>query len=85
MNNKIHVLKGRVISNKMQKTIVVVVDRLVKHKLYKKIVKRTTKLHAHDVNSEAMIGDLVEIKECRPVSKTKSWVLTSIIKKSNVF
>lgn len=84
MPNKVrNLLQGRVVCNKMQKSIVVSVDRLVKHKIYKKFVKRTTKLHVHDTNNEAMIGDLVQIQECRPISKTKSWTLTAVIKKSN--
>lgn len=82
MCEKIHTLKGRVISDKMQKSRVVAVDRLVKHVVYKKFIKRTTKLHVHDFNSISKTGDLVEIKECRPVSKTKSWVLHTVIKKS---
>lgn len=83
MNNNIHILKGRVISNKMQKSIVVAVDRLIKHKIYRKFIKRTTKLHVHDEDNKAMIGDVVEIKESRPISKTKAWILHAIIKKSN--
>lgn len=82
MSDKIHILKGKVISNKMQKSIVVSVDRLIKHKVYKKFIKRTTKFHVHDENNETMIGDLVEIRECRPISKTKFWMLDNIIKKN---
>lgn len=83
MINKVRTLKGQVISDKMQKSIVVLVDRLVKHKLYGKFIKRTTKLHVHDCDNSSVVGDIVEIQECRPISKTKSWRLINIIKKSN--
>lgn len=83
MSDQVHIVRGRVISNKMQKTIVVAVDRFIKHKIYRKFIKRTTKLHVHDIHDESMIGDLVEIQECRPISKTKSWILIAVIKKSN--
>jgi len=69
---------GKVVSNKMDKSIVVVVERRVKHPVYGKIIKRSTKLHAHDANNECMPGDEVTIKEVRPLSKTKSWDLVSI-------
>ena len=75
-------LKGRVISDKMDKTAVVVVGRQVKHVLYKKYIRRSTKLHVHDENNECAIGDEVAIRECRPLSKTKSWRLVSVIKRS---
>jgi len=70
---------GRVISDKMQKTIVVLVERTVKHPKYGKIMRRTTKLHAHDENQVCKIGNTVRIKESRPLSKTKSWVLVEVI------
>ncbi len=73
------VLQGRVVSDKMQKAIVVAVERKVKHPVYGKIVKRTTKLHVQDVNNTAKIGDIVEIKECRPVSKTIAWTLVRVV------
>ncbi|CUR53559.1 30S ribosomal protein S17 [Serratia symbiotica] len=78
----IRTLQGRVISNKMEKSIVVSIERKVKHIIYGKFVKRTTKLHVHDKNNECCIGDTVEIRECRPLSKTKSWVLVRIINKA---
>lgn len=81
---KIRTLQGRVLSNKMQKSAVVVIERFVKHPIYKKFIKRTTKLHIHDEKNECSIGDLIEIKESRPISKTKSWVLVRIIEK-NIF
>ncbi|URJ24116.1 30S ribosomal protein S17 [Blochmannia endosymbiont of Camponotus sp.] len=84
MSGRIRILLGRVCNNKkMNKSVVVAIERLIKHSTYEKFIKRTTKLHAHDPNNETNIGDLVEIQECRPISKTKSWILTSIIKKSN--
>lgn len=66
---------GKVISDKMMKTIVVLVERTVKHPKYGKIMKRRSKIHAHDENQICQIGDMVMIKESRPISKTKSWVL----------
>jgi small subunit ribosomal protein S17 len=75
-------LTGRVTSNKMDKTITVVIERLVKHPVYGKYIRRTTKLHAHDENNECREGDLVAIKQCRPLSKTKSWALTAVVKRA---
>ena len=72
-------LSGRVISNKMDKTITVAIERLVKHPVYGKYVRRTTKLHAHDENNECREGDLVTIKPSRPLSKTKAWMLVSVV------
>ena len=69
---------GRVISNKMEKSITVLIERRVKHPIYHKYVKRSTKLHAHDENNECNTGDLVTIGETRPISKTKSWSLVKI-------
>ncbi|CAL4325294.1 30S ribosomal protein S17 [Buchnera aphidicola (Cavariella theobaldi)] len=79
---KIRILKGYVKSNKMMKSAVVIIERFVKHTMYKKFVKRTTKFHVHDEKNECSVGDLVEIRECRPISKTKSWVLVRIIEKA---
>ena len=73
---------GKVISNKMDKTIVVAVEDHVKHPLYNKIVKRTYKLKAHDEANEAKVGDTVEVMETRPLSKDKRWRLASIIEKA---
>ena len=75
-------LSGRVTSNKMDKTITVAIERLVKHPVYGKYVRRTTKLHAHDENNECREGDLVTIKQCRPLSKTKSWMLVSVVERA---
>ena len=73
---------GKVVSDKMDKTIVVAVEDSVQHKLYKKIVKRTYKLKAHDENNECGIGDTVKVMETRPLSKDKRWRLVEIIKKA---
>jgi small subunit ribosomal protein S17 len=73
---------GKVVSNKMQKTIVVAIEELVQHKLYKKSVKRTIKFKVHDENNEAGIGDRVQIMETRPLSKEKRWRLVSILEKA---
>ena len=73
---------GHVISNKMDKTIVVAVEDHVRHPLYKKIVKRTYKLKAHDENSEANIGDTVRVMETRPLSKDERWRLVKIVERA---
>jgi small subunit ribosomal protein S17 len=73
---------GMVVSNKMDKTIVVAIEDNVKHPVYGKIIKRTLKVHAHDANNECSIGDRVEIMETRPLSKTKRWRLVQIIEKA---
>ncbi|WP_295164115.1 30S ribosomal protein S17 [uncultured Buchnera sp.] len=84
MKEKIRTLQGRVTSNKMNKSAVVAIERFVKHPIYGKFVKRTTKLHIHDEKNECSLGDLIEIRESRPISKTKSWILVRIIEK-NIF
>ena len=71
------ILTGVVTSNKADKTITVKIERKVKHPLYGKVIKRATKVHAHDENNTATVGDIVSVKECRPLSKTKTWVLVS--------
>ncbi|AYD48927.1 MULTISPECIES: 30S ribosomal protein S17 [Arachidicoccus] len=73
---------GIVSSNKMTKTITVAVERKVKHPMYGKFVKKTTKFHAHDEKNEAAIGDIVKIMETRPLSKTKRWRLVEIVEKA---
>ena len=72
---------GKVTSNKMQKTITVAVDRKVKHPIYGKFVKKTTRFHAHDEKNECSIGDVVKIMETRPLSKTKRWRLVEVVEK----
>jgi len=74
---------GKVVSNKMDKSISVSVERKVKHPMYGKYIRRTTKYMAHDEDNACSEGDLVVIKECRPVSKNKSWRLVEIIERSN--
>ena len=74
---------GRVISNKMDRTITVLVERKIKHPLYGKYIRRSTKLHVHDEKNECNEGDQVTITECRPISKTKSWKLEEVVKKAN--
>ena len=73
---------GVVTSNKMEKTIMVAVERKVKHPIYGKFVKKTTKFHAHDEKNECTIGDLVKIMETRPLSKTKRWRLVEVVEKA---
>ena len=73
---------GKVISNKMDKTIVVAVENRVKHPLYNKIVKRTYKLKAHDENNDAHVGDTVRVMETRPLSKDKRWRLVSVVERA---
>ncbi len=73
---------GKVVSDKMDKTIVVAVEDYVKHPLYKKIVKRTYKLKAHDENNECKVGDTVKVMETRPLSKDKRWRLVEIMEKA---
>lgn len=75
-------LTGKVLSNKMDKTIVVLVERLVKHPQYGKYVKKIKKFYAHDENNECGIGDTVKIIESRPISKKKTWMLSEVINKA---
>ena len=77
-------LVGRVVSDKRAKTITVLIERRTKHELYGKIVARNSKYHAHDENGEYKLGDIVEIAEARPISKTKSWVATRLVQKAVV-
>jgi small subunit ribosomal protein S17 len=76
-------LTGRVVSNKMDKTIAVEVERLVKHPRYGKFIRRTTKLLAHDESNESRMGDTVTIAECRPLSRRKSWRLVSVLERAS--
>lgn len=75
-------LSGRVTSNKMDKTVTVLIERRVQHPLYKKYVRRTTKVHAHDQNNECREGDVVTISQCRPMSKTKSWRVVGVVERA---
>ncbi len=72
-------IEGRVVSNKMQKTVTVLLERQVQHPLYGKIVRRSTKVHAHDENGECKEGDVVSIAETRPLSKTKNWRVVKVV------
>lgn len=76
-------LSGKVVSNKMDKSITVLIERRVKHPIYGKYVKRSTKVHAHDENNACNIGDTVTIQETRPLSKTKSFALVAVDEKAN--
>ena len=76
--NNARTLTGKVVSNKMDKSITVLVERRVAHPIYGKYVRRSTKLHAHDADNSCNMGDVVTIQECRPLSKTKTWTLVTI-------
>jgi len=72
-----------VVSDKMDKSAVVMIERRVKHPIYGKFMRKSTKLHIHDENNECSVGDTVQISECRPISKTKSWKLVKVVEKAN--
>ncbi|MGD2019506.1 MAG: 30S ribosomal protein S17 [Thiohalocapsa sp.] len=76
------ILSGRVVSNAMDQTITVLVERRVKHPLYGKFLRRSMKLHAHDAENACNNGDLVRVEQCRPLSKTKCWRLVDIVEKA---
>jgi small subunit ribosomal protein S17 len=75
-------LVGRVLSDKMNNTVTVIVERRVKHPIYDKIIVRSSKYHAHNDRNEAKLGDVVEIQESRPLSKTKSWVVSKLLERA---
>jgi len=75
-------VEGRVVSNKMQKTVTVLVERQIKHPLYGKYIRRSTKLHAHDEEGACKEGDVVRVTECRPLSKTKNWRVVEIVSRA---
>jgi small subunit ribosomal protein S17 len=81
-DNKVRTVAGRVISNKMDKTISVSVERLVKHPVYGKYIRRTTKYLAHDEDNSCNEGDVVSISECRPISKNKSWQVVEVLERA---
>lgn len=84
-NQKVHrTLVGRVVSDKMDKTVTVLVERRVKHPLYGKVIMRSKKYHAHVEGLEAHEGDLVQIEECRPISRTKAWKITQVVEQARV-
>ena len=78
-DKRLRTLTGRVVSNKMNKTIAVEIERLVKHPRYGKYIRRTTKLLAHDEANESREGDIVRVAECRPLSKTKNWRVVEVV------
>jgi small subunit ribosomal protein S17 len=80
--NQRKVRQGRVVSDKMQKTVVVAIERLVEHPLYGKRMKQTTRFHAHDQENECREGDVVEIMETRPLSKSKRWRVTRVLERA---
>ncbi|MCM8596406.1 30S ribosomal protein S17 [Accumulibacter sp.] len=75
-------LIGRVVSDRMDKTVTVLVERRVRHPMYDKIIVRSSKYHAHNEGNQAKLGDVVEIQEARPMSKTKSWVVSKLVEKA---
>jgi small subunit ribosomal protein S17 len=77
------VLQGRVVSDKMDKTVTVLIERVVKHPLYGKFIRRSSKVHAHDEANECGIGDTVMVEQCRPLSKSKTWRLVKIVEKAS--
>ena len=78
----VRTLSGRVVSDKMDKTVTVLVERKVKHPLLGKVIRRSKKFHAHDENNECHEGDLVVIEECRPLSKNKTWSVSKVVQKA---
>ena len=82
LNSVERALTGKVVSNSRDKTISVLVERRVRHPIYKKYIKRSTKVHAHDESNECGLGDVVRVTESKPFSKTKSWTLVEILEKS---
>jgi small subunit ribosomal protein S17 len=81
-NQTLRTVEGRVVSNKMAKTVTVLVERQVKHGLYGKYIKRSTKLHAHDEENSCKEGDVVRVTETRPLSKTKTWRVVEIVSRA---
>jgi small subunit ribosomal protein S17 len=77
-------LIGKVVSDKMDKTVTVLIERQIKHPLYGKIIMRTNKFHAHDEANQAKTGDTVEIQEGRPISKTKAWTVTRVVQAAQI-
>ena len=75
MENKIKIITAKVLKTAMNKSAVVSVERLVKHPVNGKFIKRSTKYHVHDENNKCVVGELIKIRQCRPISKTKTWIL----------
>ena len=76
-------IQGRVVSDKMDKSITVLIERRVKHPLYGKFVRKSTKVHAHDENNECQVGDVVVVEQCRPLSKTKTWRFVKLVDRAS--
>ena len=81
-DKKQRTVQGRVVSNKMDKTVTVLVERQVKHELYGKYIRRSTKLHAHDADNSCNEGDIVRVAECAPLSTTKNWRVVEIVERA---
>ncbi len=81
-NSVERVLTGKVVSNSRDKTIAVLIERRVRHPIYKKYIKRSAKVHAHDEKNECRLGDVVKVSESKPFSKTKNWALIEVVEKS---
>ncbi|TVO78296.1 30S ribosomal protein S17 [Sedimenticola selenatireducens] len=82
-DNSNRTLEGRVVSDKMDKSITVLIERKVKHPIYGKFIRRSTKVHAHDETNECGIGDIVVVEQCRPLSKSKTWRLVKVVNKAS--
>ena len=82
-NKNQRTIVGRVVSDKMDKTVSVAIERLIKHSVYGKYIRRTTKVLAHDANNECKPGDRVAISECKPISKNKSWAVVDIVERAS--
>lgn len=80
--NQTRTLQGRVVSDKMDKTITVLIERRVAHPLYRKYVRRSTKVHAHDETNDCHVGDTVNIVACRPISKSKTWRVLNVVERA---
>ena len=83
-DKRIRTLQGKVVSDKMDKTITAAVERRVKHPVYGKYISRTTKVHAHDEDNQCKMGDIVIVRESRPLSKNKSWTLVEVVEQATV-
>ena len=83
-DKRIRTLQGKVVSDKMDKTLTVAVERRVKHPVYGKYISRTTKVHAHDEDNQCKMGDIVIVRESRPLSKNKSWTLVEVVEQATV-
>ncbi len=81
-DKRANTLEGRVVSDKMQKTVTVLIERQVKHEMYNKYIRRSSKVHAHDAEGECKEGDFVRIAECAPLSKTKNWRVVEILERA---